>query len=58
MIVLRLLGCKKIEYVPGEVKPRAERMHMDEKESGSYEDLLIGKKTYIDVHNRKSVNEY
>ena len=30
---------------------------MEPNPSGSYEDLEIGRKTYV-LHNRKSVNEY
>jgi hypothetical protein len=40
------------------MKDRHEKRHVEVKPSGTYEDLEIGKKTYIDIHNRKSVNEY
>ena len=40
------------------MKPRPEKLHVEPNPSGSYEDLEVGKKTYIDLHNRKSVNEY
>jgi hypothetical protein len=33
--------------------PRAERVHLEANPSGSYEDLEIGRKTFI-MHNRKT----
>ena len=51
-------GTRKIEQVLEESKPRPERKHVDEQPSASYEDLEIGKRTFMDVHNRKTVNEY
>jgi hypothetical protein len=39
------------------VKDRAERRHVEPNPSGSYEDLEIGRKTYIH-HNRKTIDEY
>jgi len=39
-----------------ETKPRAERKHIEEKPSGTYEDMPGGIKTFIH-HNRKTVNE-
>ena len=54
----RALGTKKIDIEYANVKDRPERKHVEANPSGSYEDLEVGKKTYIDIHNRKSVNEY
>lgn len=51
-------GTKKIDLAFTEMKPRPERLHVEEKKSGSYEDIPSGIKTFIDIHNRKSVNEY
>lgn len=50
-------GTKKVEPQYAEVKDRPERRHVEPNPSGSYEDLEIGKKTFI-LHNRKTVNEY
>lgn len=44
--------------VHSEVPRRPERKHIEPNPSGSYEELEIGKRTFMDVHNRKSVNEY
>ena len=44
--------------VHGDVPRRPERLHIEPEPSGSFEDLEVGRRTYIDVHNRKSVNEY
>jgi hypothetical protein len=40
-----------------EARPRAERKHIEEKPSGTYEDDEVGIKTFVH-HNRKSMNEY
>ena len=40
-----------------EAKPRAQRRHIEDKPSGTYEDDEVGIKTFIN-HNRKSMNEY
>lgn len=40
-----------------ETKERHERRHLDPQPSGTYEDLEIGRRTFV-THNRKSVNEY
>jgi hypothetical protein len=39
------------------VKDRPERMHIEANPSGTYEDLEVGRKTFV-THNRKSVKEY
>jgi len=48
---------KKVERVFTENKERYERRHLEPQQSGTYEELEIGRKTFI-THNRKSVNEY
>jgi hypothetical protein len=40
-----------------QVKDRPERRHIEANPSGSYEDLEVGRRTFV-THNRKSVNEY
>ena len=54
------------EFVPNnkpprkftEARPRPEREHLNAKPSGSTDDQQIGVRTFIDIHNRKSVNEF
>ena len=40
-----------------EAKNRAERIHLVQAPSGTYEDDEVGKKTFV-YHNRKSMNEF
>ena len=47
----------KAERVFTVTKERYERRHIDPQQSGTYEDLEVGRKTFIH-HNRKTVNEY
>lgn len=51
------VGLKFGILVISEPKPRAERRHIEEKPSGTYEDAEIGIRTFVH-HNRKSMNEY
>lgn len=53
----RPLGTKKLDPKFSETKERHERRHIEAQPSGTYEDLEIGRKTYV-MHNRKSVKEY
>jgi hypothetical protein len=55
------------EYVPKDKPPRVftetrarpERMHLTAKPSDYADEKLdVGLKTFIDIHNRKSMNEY
>jgi hypothetical protein len=48
---------KKVGMKFTEMKDRYERKHNVPNESGSYEDLEIGKMTYVH-HNRKTIDEY
>lgn len=42
-----------------EVKPRPEKLHLEPQESKTVEDMdILGKRTFIGIHNRKSINEY
>jgi len=41
-----------------EAKDRPEKKHLMANPSGTYEEQDIGLKTFIDIHNRKSINEY
>ena len=40
-----------------DAKPRAQRLHVPEKISGTYEDDEVGIRTFVH-DNRKSMNEY
>ena len=54
------------EYIPKdkpprqftETRPRPERKHLTANESDTWDNPGIGLKTFIDIHNRKSLNEY
>ncbi len=49
---------QKPERVFTEARHRAERKHLEAIPSESHDDSAIGLKTFIDRHNRKSINEY
>lgn len=57
LMSFRPAGTKKIDPKFTEAKERYERRHIEPQPSGTYEDLEVGRKTFI-THNRKSVNEY
>ena len=57
IIGYRAKGAKKVDIQFTEMKPRAEKKHIEPKESETYEDASIGKRTFIE-HNRKTINEY
>ncbi len=48
----------KVDRVFTETRPRAEKKHIEANPSGTYEEQDIGLKTFIDIHNRRSINEY
>lgn len=41
-----------------DAKPRAERKHIEQAPSGTYEDDEVGIKTFIHLNNRRTQNEY
>ena len=48
----------KPDRVFTEARHRAERKHLEANPSESYDEGALGLRTFIDKHNRKSVNEY
>ena len=50
-------GLRKVDMHFTGMKDRAERKHLVANPSASYEDLEIGKRTFVS-HNRKTMNEY
>ena len=48
----------KIERKFTDTRQRPEKKHLVPEKSGSFEDMENGLRTFIDIHQRKSVNEY
>ena len=48
----------KVNRTFTDAKARAEKKHLEANPSGSLDNQEIGVRTFIDIHNRKSLNEY